>query len=225
MHKPQKDQTGRSAAYEKDTVWLSTDETLAIMHADVQTGNWWVGGMTRISRERFGGPVKLVDCEVHGPGSGAELFVVEGDSAAASVSGVRDSRYQAVVPMQGKPLNAMKASRAKVVGHPLFAALTTAVGTGIEPHFDLASLRYDRILVLMAGAACVLRATAGSVGGGDTCAGDSRHTPLPRAGSHRRRGDPRHVRRARHPEDRACHDGGRRGNARDARCVRPQVRR
>ena len=149
MHKPQKDQTGRSAAYEKDTVWLSTDETLAIMHADVQTGNWWVDGMTRISRERFGGPVKLVDCEVHGPGSGAELFVVEGDSAAASVSGVRDSRYQAVVPMQGKPLNAMKASRAKVVGHPLFAALTTAVGTGIEPHFDLASLRYDRILVLM----------------------------------------------------------------------------
>ncbi|MGI9178263.1 MAG: toprim domain-containing protein [Pirellulales bacterium] len=105
--------------------------------------------MTRISRERYGGPVKLVDCVAHGPGSGAELFVVEGDSAAASVCRVSDRRWQAVLPMQGKPLNAVKASRGKVAGHPLFSALTAAIGTGIEPQFDAAGLRYERILVLM----------------------------------------------------------------------------
>lgn len=105
--------------------------------------------MTRISRDRYGGPVKLVDCGAHGPGSGAELFVVEGDSAAASVGGVCDPRFQAVLPMQGKPLNALKASRAKVVAHPLFATLIEAMGTGIDPYFDAAGLRYERVLVLM----------------------------------------------------------------------------
>ncbi|MCE9629376.1 MAG: hypothetical protein K8S94_01470 [Planctomycetia bacterium] len=105
--------------------------------------------MTKISRERYGGPVKLDECVTQGSGAGAELFVVEGDSAAASVSPVRDQRYQAVLPMQGKPLNTIKASRAKVAGHTLFAALTAAIGTGMDPHFDAAGLRYDRILVLM----------------------------------------------------------------------------
>jgi len=105
--------------------------------------------MARIFRERYGGPVKLVDCAVHGPGSGAELFLVEGDSAAASVGRVCDPRLQAVLAMQGKPLNAAKASRAKVVGHPLLSVLVSAIGTGIDPRFDAAGLRYDRVLVLM----------------------------------------------------------------------------
>ena len=86
-----------------------------------------------------GGPAKLDDCQVHGPGSGAELLVVEGDSAAAAVARVRDPRSQAVLPMQGKPLNAAKASRRKVLDHPFFGPLATAVG---------GELRYDRVLVL-----------------------------------------------------------------------------
>ena len=95
------------------------------------------------------GPVKLDDCAVHGPGSGAELFVVEGDSASLSVSGVRDARFQAVLPMQGKPLNASRATEKKVAGHALFAALTDALGVERGAGFDVASLRYDRVLILM----------------------------------------------------------------------------
>lgn len=68
--------------------------------------------MTRISRECYGGPIKLYECVAQGSGSGAELFVVDGGSAAASVS------------------------RAKVARHTLFAALTAAIGTGMDPHFD-----------------------------------------------------------------------------------------
>ena len=98
---------------------------------------------------RYGGAPKLEDCVAHGAGSGAELFVVEGDSAAASVSGVRDPAFQAVLPMQGKPLNAVKASRKKVLGHAWFAALTAAIGTGLDPEFSAAGLRDDRLLLLM----------------------------------------------------------------------------
>ena len=97
---------------------------------------------------RHGGPSKLDDCLVHGPGSGAELIVVEGDSAAAAVARVRDPRVQAVLPMQGKPLNATKASRTKVLAHPFFGPLAAAVGAGIEAACDPTRSRYDRLLLL-----------------------------------------------------------------------------
>ena len=94
-------------------------------------------------------PLKLNDSRRHGAGSGAELFLVEGDSAAGSVSLVRDPETQAVLPMQGKPLNAAKAPPAKVAAHPLFRALADAVGAGDGPTFDLARARYERIVLLM----------------------------------------------------------------------------
>lgn len=105
--------------------------------------------MTRVSRERFGARSRLDDCRRPGVDTGAELFVVEGESAAAAVVRVRDPEFQAVLPMQGKPLNALRATRDKVLAHPLFGPLIDAVGTGLEPGFRDASLRYGRILLLM----------------------------------------------------------------------------
>ena len=70
--------------------------------------------------------MKLVDCREHG--ANAELFVVEGDSAARSVVALRNDREQAVLPLQGKPLNAWKASRAKVEASPLYRQLAGALG-------------------------------------------------------------------------------------------------
>ena len=104
--------------------------------------------MTRASADRYGAPAKLIDCVAHGPGSGAELFVVEGDSAAASVAGVRDPATQAVLPMQGKPLNAARASRGKVLAHPFFGPLLAALDVGIEAQCDPRRMRYQRLLVL-----------------------------------------------------------------------------
>ena len=94
------------------------------------------------------GPVELVDCEVHGPGSGAELFVVEGESAALAVARVRDPRFQAVLPMQGKPLNAQKATPKRVAAQPLFRELTAALGTAMGSDFRPESLRFERLLIL-----------------------------------------------------------------------------
>ena len=82
-------------------------------------------------------------------GATPELFVVEGESAALAVTRVRDAITQAVLAMQGKPLNAIKATEKRLAAHPLFTALTDSLGTGRGASFDLAKLRYSRVLLLM----------------------------------------------------------------------------
>lgn len=94
------------------------------------------------------GPIKLHPCKRARPGSAAELFVVEGDSAAWSVAALCDPLLQAVLPMQGKPLNALKASAAKVNQNPWLRALMDALGTDAE-HFDVSKVRYQTLCLLM----------------------------------------------------------------------------
>jgi DNA gyrase subunit B len=111
-------------------------------------------GVTNIVSGRHGfpgrksGPAKLDDCAIHGSDSGAELLVVEGDSAAAAVARVRNPQFQAVLPMQGKPLNAARAPRRKVLEHPFFGPLAEAVGAGVEAACEPQRSRYERVLVL-----------------------------------------------------------------------------
>lgn len=92
-------------------------------------------------------PAKLQDCHQHG--EQAELFLVEGDSASLAVASLRNAQFQAVLPMQGKPLNAMKATPVKVAKNALFKALIDAIGAGFGEHFDMAKCRYNRIVLLM----------------------------------------------------------------------------
>jgi DNA gyrase subunit B len=94
------------------------------------------------------GPVRLDDCATHGPHSGAELFIVEGDSAAGAVINLRDRKFQAVLPMQGKPLNAARASVEKVAEFPLYKALIESIGAGFGETFDIKKIRYQRIILL-----------------------------------------------------------------------------
>jgi DNA gyrase subunit B len=97
----------------------------------------------------------FVDCAVHGAGSGAELFIVEGESAASSVAAVRSARFQAVLPLQGKPLNAWRATAEKVRAHALYAQLAAALGidhaTALEhaAETELSKLRFERLVLLM----------------------------------------------------------------------------
>ncbi len=93
-------------------------------------------------------PVKLHDCQIHGIGSEAELFIVEGDSASKNVVRVRNRQFQAVLPMQGKPLNACKASKRVVGQNELYQQLVAALGAGWDETFDLSQLRYDRVILL-----------------------------------------------------------------------------
>ena len=91
---------------------------------------------------------KLIDCQQHG--SGSELFLVEGDSAAQSVAAVRNPRTQAVLPLQGKPLNAWRAKPDKVLAYPLYPQLAHAMGwpsaiDTAEPQ----SPRFERLCLLL----------------------------------------------------------------------------
>jgi DNA gyrase/topoisomerase IV subunit B len=90
------------------------------------------------------GRAKLEDCERHGPDSGSELLVVEGDSAALAVCQGRDPRVQAVLPMQGKPMNALKATDGKVATNPFLRALAEAIGARLRASgaTALTALRY-----------------------------------------------------------------------------------
>lgn len=98
-------------------------------------------------------PLKLESCTARGRGSGAELIIVEGDSAAGAVINTRDRQRQAVLPMQGKPLNALRATDTRALQFPLFRELVVALGvTPMNRETgeigDIAGLRFDRVVLL-----------------------------------------------------------------------------
>ena len=91
-------------------------------------------------------PPKLLPSRESGRGSGAELFICEGDSALGTVRSARDATFQAAFPLKGKPPNTFGWTATKARTKEEFDAIERIVGCGLREHCDPEKSRYDRIL-------------------------------------------------------------------------------
>jgi topoisomerase IV subunit B len=91
---------------------------------------------------------KLRDCRLHlgdrhERAEASTLFIVEGDSAAGSLTACRDVQTQAVFALKGKPLNTYGLSKKVIYENEEFHLLQSALN--IEEGLD--GLRYNRVVI------------------------------------------------------------------------------
>ena len=77
-----------------------------------------------------------------------ELFIVEGDSAGGSAKKGRDPKFQAILPLRGKPLNTDSLTMEKILQNQEFATIINTIGAGVGQNFDVSESHYGKIIIM-----------------------------------------------------------------------------
>ena len=77
-----------------------------------------------------------------------ELFLVEGNSAGGSAKGGRDRKFQAILPLRGKVINADKASMSDLLANEEINTIIHTIGAGVGQDFDEKESNYDKVIIM-----------------------------------------------------------------------------
>lgn len=77
-----------------------------------------------------------------------ELFLVEGNSAGGSAKGGRDRKFQAILPLRGKVINADKANMDDLLKNEEINTMIYTIGAGVGQSFSIADSNYDKVIIM-----------------------------------------------------------------------------